>query len=164
MAHGLLVWFDREVGDEIRLSNAPGALAEVAPEHIYGTAFFPWSRPVEVSAGDQVGVRLRAKAVDGGYVWRWNTTVAASTGTSTFAQSTFNAVPLSKKKLRARASDFRPTLNEEGRATEHVLELMRSGRSVGEIAEQLSLAFPEAFPSAADALRRVSELSLKFGI
>src|SRR5260370_22201934 len=35
--HGLLLWFDATVAEGAHFSNAPGE-----PEHVYGSAFFPW--------------------------------------------------------------------------------------------------------------------------
>ena len=52
--HGLSIWFDGTLAEGITISNAPGQ-----PEMIYGRAFFPWSRPVSLAAGDTVSVTLR---------------------------------------------------------------------------------------------------------
>lgn len=166
-AHGLLVWFDRDVAQGIHLSNAPGAPPDVSPRRIYGTAFFPWPRPNVLHRGDRVTVRLRANMVHGEYVWRWSTQVtpgrSASGGESTFVQSTFHAAPLSKRKLRARAGDFKPTLNDEGRFTRYVLDLMNSELSLEEIATRVNEKFPHRFARPSDALDDIGELSLKFG-
>jgi len=166
-AHGLLVWFDREVARDIHLFNAPGAPAAVAPQLIYGTAFFPWSSPADVQSGDHVTVRLRANFVDGDYVWRWSSRVAPARSTavvgSIFSQSTFYSVPLSKRKLRARAGTFEPTLNEDGRFARYVLDLMNGELSLEEIATRVNQTFPDRFIRPADALDAIGELSLKFG-
>ena len=166
-AHGLLVWFDRDVAPDIHLLNAPGAPADVAPQRIYGTAFFPWSRPTAVHRGDDVTVRLRANLVDGDYVWRWGARVtptrSTSEGGSTFSQSTFHAVPLSKRKLRARAGDFKPTLNEDGRFARYVLDLMNAELSLEEIATRVNEEFPDRFTRPSEALDDIGELSLKYG-
>lgn len=167
-AHGLLVWFDREVARDIHLSNAPGAPAEVAPQRIYGTAFFPWSRPADFHRGDRVTVRIRANMVDGEYVWRWDAKGmpgrSTSEGESTFSQSTFHAAPLSKTKLRARAGDFKPTLNDDGRFTSYVLGLMNREFSLEEIATRVNEEFPHRFARPSDALDDIGELSLKYGM
>ncbi len=91
-AHGLAVWFDSELVDGVRISNHPAA-----PEMIYGTGFFPFSKPVEVLEGESIAVRLAADLVNDGYVWRWDTEVA---GKASFKQSTFLGVPLSTNRLR----------------------------------------------------------------
>ena len=167
-AHGLLVWFDRDVARDIHLSNAPGAPADVAPQRIYGTAFFPWSRPTDVHSGDHVTVRLRANMVSGDYVWRWSARVTparpTSQGGSTFSQSTFYAVPLSKRKLRARAGNFKPTLNEDGRFARYVLDLMDGELSLEEIAARVNEEFPDRSPGPSSALDDIGELSLRYGM
>jgi type I protein arginine methyltransferase len=41
IAHGLSIWFDTKIAEQICISNAPSS-----PELVYGHAFFPWSNPV----------------------------------------------------------------------------------------------------------------------
>ena len=94
-AHGVAVWFDSELAEDIRFSNHP---AEA--ETIYGTGFFPFSQPVEVSEGERITFRLAADMVNDGYVWRWETDVP---GKASFKQSTFFGVPLSTSQLRKSA-------------------------------------------------------------
>jgi len=91
-AHGVAVWFDSELIEDIRFSNHPAA-----PEMIYGTGFFPFLQPVELMEGEQVTVQLAADLVNDGYVWRWDTEVP---GKASFKQSTFFGVPLSTNQLR----------------------------------------------------------------
>jgi protein arginine N-methyltransferase 1 len=92
-AHGVAIWFDAELADGIGFTNRPGA-----PELVYGQAFFPFPRAVEVSAGERVDVRLRADLVQEDYVWSWNTHFAEQK--IGFEQSTFFSVPLSVERLR----------------------------------------------------------------
>lgn len=89
-AHGVAVWFDTDLADGIGFSNHPAA-----PELIYGNGVFPFSEPVEVTEGDGVTLRLEAKIVGDDYVWRWNTDFP----TTSFKQSTFFGVPLSRAQL-----------------------------------------------------------------
>lgn len=89
-AHGVAVWFDADLGDGIGFSNYPSG-----PELIYGNGFFPFSEPVEVMEGDRIKLRLEAKMVVDDYVWRWDTEFP----NTSFKQSTFFGVPLSKGKL-----------------------------------------------------------------
>ena len=90
-AHGVAVWFDSELTDNIRFSNHPGA-----PRMIFGQGLFPFSNPVAVNEGDQIKLRLEARMIEDDYVWRWNTDFPKVS----FKQSTFCGVPLSKSKLR----------------------------------------------------------------
>jgi len=95
-AHGVAVWFDSELADDISFSNHPAA-----PKMIYGAGLFPFSQPVELAASDRVQLRLAADLVNDGYVWRWDTDFFAGTRLkASFKQSTFYGVPLSQTRLR----------------------------------------------------------------
>ena len=67
-AHGVAVWFDTELTDEIGFSNRPGER-----ELIYAQGFFPFPRPVAVNEGEQIRLSLRADLVRDDYVWNWTT-------------------------------------------------------------------------------------------
>ena len=95
-AHGVAVWFDSELADDINFSNHPAA-----PKMIYGAGLFPFSQPVAITEGERIQLRLAADLVNEGYVWRWDTDFFASTTVKTsFRQSTFYGVPLSQAQLR----------------------------------------------------------------
>ena len=92
-AHGIAVWFDADLAEGIGFTNRPGAA-----ELVYGQAFFPFPRPVGVSEGERVSVRLRADLVQEDYVWSWDTDFTDQK--IGFKQSTFYSVPLSVERLR----------------------------------------------------------------
>ena len=92
-AHGVAVWFDADLADGIGFTNRPGA-----PELVYGQAFFPFPRPVEIKEGERVAVKLRADLVQDDYVWSWTTDFTDQK--IRFEQSTFYSVPLSVERLR----------------------------------------------------------------
>jgi SAM-dependent methyltransferase len=92
-AHGIAVWFDSDLADGIGFSNRPGM-----PELIYGNAFLPFSRPVEVNEGEQIVLNLRADFVQDDYVWSWATDFTEQK--IGFKQSTFWGVALSPEQLR----------------------------------------------------------------
>lgn len=95
-AHGVAVWFDTDLVDGIGFSNHPNG-----PELIYGNAWFPFSKPVEVMEGERITLRLTAKMVEDNYVWCWDTNFFSCDGETqlSFKQSTFFGVPLSATKL-----------------------------------------------------------------
>ena len=88
-AHGLLVWFDAELIDGIGFSNAP-QLAK--PAAVYGRGFFPFLKPVSLTAGDTIHLTLQANLVDDGYVWQWHTCINSQNNKmlADFKQSTDN--------------------------------------------------------------------------
>jgi Arginine methyltransferase oligomerization subdomain len=159
--HGFIVWFDTDLSEGVSFSNAPDT-----PELIYGSAYFPWSEPVALAIGDTVCVALRANLVSEDYVWRWDIYVLdqghPERVKAKFKQSTFFNMPVSPARLRKRAADHVPTLNEDGELDRLILELMASGTSVGEIACRVSERFPTHFCRWEDALTRVGELSEKY--
>jgi protein arginine N-methyltransferase 1 len=98
-AHGIAVWFDSELADDVSFSNHPAA-----PKMIYGVGLFPFSQRVAIMEGERIELRLAANLVQDGYVWRWDTAFFAGTGVkASFKQSTFYGVPLSLAQLRQSA-------------------------------------------------------------
>jgi protein arginine N-methyltransferase 1 len=98
-AHGVAVWFDSELADEVTFSNHPAA-----PRMIYGVGLFPFSQPIAITKGEHIELRLSADLVQDGYVWRWDTEFFSGTRVkASFKQSTFYGVPLSQTQLRKSA-------------------------------------------------------------
>ena len=71
-AHGLLVWFDAELLDGIGFSNAP---QEKQIASVYGRGFFPFLKPISLTAGDTIHLMIQAILTDDGYSWQWQTRV-----------------------------------------------------------------------------------------
>lgn len=159
-AHGLVVWFDAQLAQDISLTTAPGA-----PRLVYGHAFFPWPRPALLKAGDRVDVALRADPVGGHYEWRWRSQVNDGAGAHRFAfdQSSLSGRTISLDRLHRRAADARPRPSGEGRALALVLNRFDGAQSLATIAEALMAHLPERFPTQRDALDFVAEASARFG-
>lgn len=161
-AHGLAVWFDSELIDEIGFSNHPDG-----PELIYGNGLFPFSQPIEVVEGDRVEVTLRADFIRDDYVWRWDTKFF-SAGESvepkmSFKQSTFLGAPLSPEQMRKQAESYKPALDQRGEARSFIMELMTGENSLADIAERLTQLFPNRYVDRQDALNEVTAVSREFG-
>ena len=140
-------------------SNAPGA-----PKAIYGQAFFPLSRPVEVAEGDRADLALRAHLVDDDYVWHWRTRITATDGKekARFDQSTFRGTPRDLEALRRGAESFAPRLADKGAATHAALAAMDVATPLGDIAARLHRDFPTHFPTRQAAFRHVAALSQQY--
>jgi protein arginine N-methyltransferase 1 len=161
IGHGICAWFDATLADGIAFSNAPGA-----PELIYGKAFFPWPEPVSLEAGDAVTMTLRADPVGGDYSLGWDTRIdgARAASKARFQQSTFFGEPLSPASLRRQAASHVATLNDDGHIDRLGLALMDAGRPLGDVARELARTFPRRFACWEDALTRVGELSMRYGL
>lgn len=161
-AHGLLLWFDAELSDGVRFSNAPDQ-----PELIYGQAFFPLEKPVALVAGDIVSVLVRADLVSDDYVWQWRTQVYAAGDhkhiKAHFRQSTFLGAPLSSTSLRKREAGYRPVLSVAGQVERFMLSLMDSHTTLREIACLAMQEFPGELADHRHALTLAGNLSLKYG-
>jgi hypothetical protein len=158
-AHGLCVWFETQLFDEIGYSTGPGAM-----NSIYGHTFFPWLDAVPVEQGQEIQVRLQANLVRSDYVWRWETRLSTngSGAPRHFRQCTFEGAQLSSASLRRRAADFVPSLSAEGRADRWLLQTMDGKTSLQQMAQEAARQFPEIFPRWEDALRRAADLAAQF--
>jgi protein arginine N-methyltransferase 1 len=156
-AHGVSVWFDSELSEGAAFSNAPGQ-----PELIYGNAFFPLERPMEIAPADTVDLTYGASLTGRDYVWRWNTRIARDGALrAEYRQSTALGFPLSPALLERSSERFVPTLDEGGDALRFVLASMSGDLSVREIAAQTAERFPRLFPRDGDSLQYVIRLAQK---
>jgi protein arginine N-methyltransferase 1 len=157
--HGLVVWFDAELMDDVGFSNAPGK-----PDVIYGTAFFPWPVAVPVEAGDTVYVSIRAELVgEDYYVWSWNSRIEGRGGTRAgFHQTSLLGEAVSPETLRRRAVQYRPAPGEDGQIDRFILSAMNGRASVGTIARRTRVRFPERFTNLEAAIHRVALLSERY--
>ena len=159
-AHGFGVWFDRKLTASFGYSTGPDQ-----DRTIYGHAFFPLERPVDVAPGDAVEARLEAHLVDDAYVWRWDTRIVSGDDAmvkADFTQSTVRFAPVSLSRLKRREVHHRPLLNEKGEAESFALSLMDGESTVSEIADRLVERFPERFGDSKSALRLVARLSERY--
>jgi protein arginine N-methyltransferase 1 len=67
-AHGLFIWFDAELAEGIGFSNAPH-LSKTAV--VYGRGFFPFLKPIPLTAGATLELSIQATLSDGAYNWQW---------------------------------------------------------------------------------------------
>ena len=158
-AHGICVWFDTQLHDDIGFSSAPGS-----PVTLYAQLFLPWLEPVAVIEGEEILVTLQANLVGKDYVWRWETEIAGADGCKKvhFRQSSFEGALVSSRTLRRHAVDHVPVLTAEGEAERFLLGAMDGKASLEEIAKRAAERFPKVYSSHEDAFQRVTELAQKF--
>ncbi len=157
--HGWLMWFDAELTDSIRFSNAPSE-----PTTVYARAFMPWPQPMALADGDRVSVAIEARMSGENYLWRWETHVLDHAGLrkARFEQCNLSGEALSPGELRRSAGESVPVLGEAGRVDRFILSQMDGKTSQGEIAHRVVAAFSAQFSRWEDALTRVGELSQNY--
>ncbi len=159
VVHGVAVWFEGQLFGDVVLSNAP-----TAPELVYGNAFFPWSEPVSVAAGDEITVRFDVRRVGDDYVWRWVSEVRATDGhvKARFDQSTYFALPIVPGRLAHGDADNVVALNEDGQVERLIVDAMDGRTPNEEIAHRLTERFPRRFARLNDALGQVASVAQRF--
>ncbi len=158
-AHGVCLWFETTLFEEIGYSSGPGATGT-----IYGQLFLPWLEPVAVEKGQNFRVGLHADLIGQDYIWRWETTISAAANSAQlhFQQSTFQGANFSPDSLRRQAVDYAPLLSEAGQADLWMLERMDGSASLQVIAQSTAQRFPRLFSSWREAFRRAADLSREF--
>jgi protein arginine N-methyltransferase 1 len=158
-AHGVCLWFETKLFDEIGYSSGPGAAGSV-----YGQLFLPWLEPVAAVKGQKIHLGLHADLVGQDYIWQWETRIsgAANGAELHFQQSTFHGANFSPHSLRRQAVDYVPLLSEAGQADLWMLERMDGSASLQKIAQSAAERFPRLFSTWQEAFRRAADLSREF--
>ncbi len=157
-AHGLNFWFDATLLPGIEYSTSPEE-----SELVYGNAFFPLERPVEVLEGDEIHCSLRADLIGGRYVWTWRTAIQSRrSGPAEYTQSTFYSTPLGTRDVATQESRHAPRLASEGLLLRAALDLMDGSRTLQVIADELERAFPGRFNEWDSAIAWVRQLSREY--
>jgi len=157
-AHGICVWFEAELHEDIGFSAGPES-----PGTVYGQWFLPWLEPVLIEKDQEILVTLHANLVGKEYLWRWETEIVGAGGVvkTHFRQSSFEGAYISSHTLRRHAVDHVPVLTAEGEAERFFLEAMDGRASLREIAKKAAARFPEVYSSHEAAFERVAELARK---
>ncbi len=155
-AHGVSLWFETKLFDEIGFSCAPGA-----PETVYGSVLLPFLEPVKIVEGQTIEIALHADPVGSDYVWRWDSIFHSldTTENRRFQQSTFQGVSFSPDTLHKHAAEFVPVLSESGQAERWLLQAMDGKLTLQEIAQAAVARFPLLFPRWEAAFQRAAELA-----
>jgi type I protein arginine methyltransferase len=157
--HGLGVWFETVLIEEIGFSTAPSEA-----DTVYGHLVLPWLEPVSLREGDVCSIDLRASLVGNDYIWQWETGIPAAHGRKEvrFVQSTFYGSLFPPSLLQKRKQDFVPVLNETGRAERWLLQAMDGRRPLAHIAAEAARLFPQVFRRTEDAMNLAADLAEKY--
>ncbi len=163
-AHGLLLWFDGEIGDGIHIFNGPQA-DKVAK--VYGCAFFPLLEPVSVTSGDSITLDIQADLIEGHYSWKWHTRILGGDNNQTvkadFAQSTNLDSTLERAVFHQDILNFRPARSETGELDHFILGKMDGHHSIEQIAGQVLEKYPARFKTESEARLYINAMSLEYG-
>lgn len=154
--HGLSVWFDTQLDDETRLSNAPPI-----PPLVYGRPYFPVIEPFEIRRGERLEINLRASLVRGEYVWVWSGGVVGDR-TRSFRQSTFDGSDVSPADYANFRLDSTPRRSRDADRTSFVLAAMDGETTIEQLAARLLERHPD-IGALDDALSFVTAIVARSG-
>lgn len=149
ICHGLLGWFDMQLGDEW-VSTGPDA--ELMH---WSLAFLPLDPPMEISKGEQVEIELNRPEFG---EWTWT----VNCGDRRQRQSTFHSHMAEMDFLKSQLPGFIPGLGEDGKLALFVLEAMDDGKSTAEILSASQIAFDSFYNNTAQLDRTVRRLIAKW--
>ena len=159
-AHGLLMWFDGEIAQGIRVSNGPAA-DKVAK--VYGCGFFPLLESVAILEGDTITLDIQASYIGGQYAWDWHTRIQSGENPQVlkadFKQSTDLNSTMESAALHKSVLNFRPARSEAGQIGHFILGMMDGDNTIDQIASQARAKFPVRFKTQQEAQFYVNDLS-----
>jgi len=146
--HGLLLWFDLDLGGEWLLAGPLG------PEAVWPQVLFPFSEPPLAEAGQVVELTLEAGPFGQEQVWSWRVAV----GETTCEGNSLAGLNLLADELARWDPDRVPELEPELATDRFVLTAVDGVKTLDEIAAALCERFPERFTQVEEAQRRVLEI------
>lgn len=160
IAHGLLVWFDAEIADGLKYSNAPGQ-----PPLVYGQMFLPFVDPPLLEVGDRVSARIRGNLIENQYVWSWDSRIIDGQSGETranFRQSTFLGRVVSKQAADVGSNLAVPQRSQRMELDADCLAMIDGGTKQDEIANAMMARYPDFLPDYRRALDHVVALLLRY--
>jgi hypothetical protein len=143
--HGLVYWFDLDLGGGERLSNAPGA-----ETGSWGHLYLPIDPPLQVRAGGEIQAEVtahpRPDGAPGGLAWE------VLGGDERRRGHEFSAAPASLSDLAMGSPDAVPALGARGAMELKVLGLTDGNRSIREIATEIAAERPDLTQLEAERL------------
>jgi len=153
LVQGLGCWFKAELVPGIIISNRPPMETSN-----WTQILLPLERPLGVSAGDHINVRIQAS--DNGAQWKWQVSNGRQE-IGEISQSTLSGQllrPANPIKL-----EHRPDRNKDGQIDLFILQMMDGSTTVEEITQRTIARFPLQFSSFEDALKQVQIVSEFYG-
>jgi protein arginine N-methyltransferase 1 len=159
MLDGIGGWFTATLAPGVELTNAPGAPDRINRRNV----FFPMHDSIQAQPGDRVSVSMFIRPAS--LIVRWRVQVHRDGALlHTTDTSTFKGMLLSREGLERSRPDFRPALNEAGRARRTVVDLCDGLRSNREIEREVYERHRQLFPTLDDATAFVAEVVTRYAI
>jgi len=136
--HGLVLWFEAELAEGVRLSTSPNVEAPT----VYGNLFFPLNEIFRVGPGSKVGVRLVAKDVGDEHHWSWITSWGEEPDCQIQRQSTVFHTPPSETVIRVPEPTQAHELTAKGRLVREVLKMVDGATSIDDLTIRVLDKFP----------------------
>lgn len=156
LAHGLCVWFETTVLDDIAYDTAPGTRS------VYSRAFFPLPQPTSVRHGEKATLTLRAHVR--GERWAWEGRIGSAPDARPFRQSTFFGVPTDPAALLRESSTYKPTRSPSADRVRTLLDAMDGQRSVAELLELATGSLAKDSPGRAVAEDEARNVISRYGL
>jgi protein arginine N-methyltransferase 1 len=163
-AHGLWMWFDAKITDELCICNGPQSEKTAK---VYGCGFFPLLVPVVVNQGDMITLNIRADLIEEQYVWCWHTRIQSGDNPQAikadFEQSTDLQGRLDSAVPHNQVLNFRPARSQAGEIDHFILEKMDGRHTIDQIARQVQEKYSSRFKTQKEAQFYVNDLSQEYG-
>jgi ubiquinone/menaquinone biosynthesis C-methylase UbiE len=158
-AHGLRLWFESQIADNIFTNNSPKN-----PPMVYASSFFPLENPIKIEAGDKAKIAISALFEKSDYSWIWNTQILSENGEikADFKQSNMNGLIISPSILLKRSEYFQPKRSKNAEIDLFILQKMDGEELLGDIADEVLVKFYEDFTSFDEAMNRVADLAQRY--
>lgn len=145
VVHGLGCWFRAELVPGISISNAPPLQAD----H-WTQILLPLERPLHVSAGDQLHVRIQASA--NGAHWGWQ----VSNGRQEIGKNGQSTLSGQLQRMAKQSElENKPARNADGVVDLFILQMMDGSTTIDEMARRTADRFPLRFAGFEQALEQV---------
>jgi len=152
---GLGAWFEADLAEGISISTAPPN-----PTESWSNIFFPFSKRIPISAGDQISARVRSR--ENSSQWEWQVSVAKPGTNGSDPAVRFGASGSTENGEMfpdsPRSANMRPERNLEADIDLFILQRMDGKLTQTEIATALMPAFVDHFNSKGAARDRVQEV------
>lgn len=145
ICHGVMGWFNINIGKNC-LSTSPKN-----PKTHWKHAFLPLQKPLELKKNDTINFKLTRKHF-GDWVWKIKTDKFEQISSKLLSR------PFSLEMIKKSSLDFKPELNDKGKALLSVLSQIKNQNSNEKILSTIVDVFPELFKDSERSKKYLSNV------